>query len=154
MTSVCLLDTSVFVEILALPKFSQNPTTYQDQLQSKLRDKEALVLPFATILETGNHIAKIKGVKNLRLSIAKDFANLVESSLVTHKPFRVRQWPSRELVSAWLSVFPEEANRGVGLADLSIKAEWKMLCDRYPQNYRVYVWSKDRHLLSCYRPAI
>lgn len=56
--SICLLDTSVFVEFLNVPNMNTQHAGICDELKQKFRDGEFLFLPLATILETGNHIAQ------------------------------------------------------------------------------------------------
>ena len=56
---ICLIDTSIFDEILNIPGKSQCYSSTIDELDQKLRQKEHLFLPMATILECGNHIAQI-----------------------------------------------------------------------------------------------
>lgn len=60
MGAICLIDTSIFLEILNVPhKASQSELIFQE-LKEKIEAGESLFLPMATILETGNHIAKAK----------------------------------------------------------------------------------------------
>ena len=56
--SICLLDTSVFVEFLNVPNMNTRHAEICDELKQKIRDGEIQFLPLATILETGNHIAQ------------------------------------------------------------------------------------------------
>lgn len=56
--SICLLDTSVFVEFLNVPNMNTRHAEICDELKQKIRDGEFQFLPLATILETGNHIAQ------------------------------------------------------------------------------------------------
>ncbi len=56
--SICLLDTSVFVEFLNVPKMNAQHASICAELEQKINDGEYLFLPLATILETGNHIAQ------------------------------------------------------------------------------------------------
>ena len=56
--SICLLDTSVFVEFLNVPNMNAQHAAIHNELKQKIQDGESLFLPMATILETGNHIAQ------------------------------------------------------------------------------------------------
>ena len=58
MKAVCLIDTTVFVEILNIPGMAGDNTRILRELEAKIQDHESLFLPMATILETGNHIAQ------------------------------------------------------------------------------------------------
>lgn len=57
--TVCIIDTSVFCEMLRVPGRSQRPEEIIGELESKLSADEILLLPIATIVETGNHIGRI-----------------------------------------------------------------------------------------------
>ncbi|RML46901.1 hypothetical protein ALQ95_03492 [Pseudomonas syringae pv. ribicola] len=58
MTAVCLIDTSIFVEILNVPVKAQQHIETLHQLEQRILAGESLFLPMATILETGNHIGQ------------------------------------------------------------------------------------------------
>ena len=90
--SICLLDTSVFVEFLNVPNMNTRHAGICDELKQKIRDGEFLFLPLATILETGNHIAQ-NGNGTQRRKIAVLFVEQVQLALegkssFTHTPIR------------------------------------------------------------------
>ena len=58
MKAVCLVDTSIFIEILNVPNKATRHTEVLAELERKLDNTEFLFLPMATVLETGNHIAQ------------------------------------------------------------------------------------------------
>jgi hypothetical protein len=134
MGSICLIDTSIFLEILNVPQKASQSKLILQKLEEKIRDGESLFLPMATILETGNHIAQ-NGNGNQR-------RNCAEKS-----PFTLIYFLKQEDLQKWLSEFPDEAMRGSGLGDLSIIHDWKRLCVQNPSR-RVYIWSLDNHLKS------
>lgn len=57
---VHFIDTSVFVNIIDVPNMNDQRGTVMKELKELLknRNKEKMILPFATIIETGNHIAQ------------------------------------------------------------------------------------------------
>ncbi|MCZ8025394.1 MAG: hypothetical protein O9332_08070 [Microcystis sp. LE19-10.1B] len=106
----------------------------------------------ATILETGNHIAKAKKVDgNQRRICAEKFVNQVTQALEGKSPFTPISFLKKEDLQGWLKEFPDEAMQGRGLGDLSIIHDWQRICD---QNLgrRVYIWSLDKHLKGYNRP--
>jgi hypothetical protein len=144
MGAVCLIDTSVFVEILNVPqKASQHPQIMQ-QLQEKIKANESLFLPMATIIETGNHIAQ-NGNGNQRRQCAVKFVTQVQKALRGESPFKPIRFLQEEDLQLWLVDFPDSAMRGSGLGDLSIIHDWQKLCN-INQGGRVYIWSLDEHL--------
>ena len=84
--SICLLDTSVFVEFLNVPNMNTQHAGICDELKQKFRDGEFLFLPLATILETGNHIAQ-NGNGTPRRKIAVLFVEQVQLALEGKSPF-------------------------------------------------------------------
>jgi hypothetical protein len=149
MGAVCLIDTSVFVEILNVPqKATQHKQIFQ-ALKEKIEAKESLFLPMATILETGNHIAQ-NGDGNQRRQGAEKFVREVQKALKGESPFQPIRFLQSEDLQLWLMEFPDSAMRGSGLGDLSIIHDWQKLCQQN-QGRRVYIWSLDKHLQNCDR---
>ena len=58
MSSICLIDTSIFVEILDVPKYNQHRASVLKDYETYVKSDCTFLLPMATILETGNHIAQ------------------------------------------------------------------------------------------------
>ena len=106
-----------------------------------------LVLPLATILETGNHIAQIHDGA-LRRKHAQKLVELVEQTLLGKTPFNKLRLCERTDVEKWTKSFPEYAMGGTGLGDLSIISDWAAVKEILPSAMPVSIWSKDRHLQS------
>ncbi|GCL54629.1 hypothetical protein NIES3806_19720 [Microcystis aeruginosa NIES-3806] len=115
MGAICLIDTSIFLEILNVPhKASQSELIFQE-LKEKIEAGESLFLPMATILETGNHIAQ-NGDGNQRRICAEKFVNQVTQALEGESPFTPINFLKQEDLQGWLKEFPDEAmqRRGLG----------------------------------------
>lgn len=151
--TVCILDTSIFCEILGVAGKSDRHRETLAELERRVVRRETLILPLATILETGNHIAQQRdGGK--RRQVAKSFVRQVRHAIEDDAPLQLTSKISQEDVLAYLDRFPDEAMRQVGLGDLTIRHEFERQCDRHPGR-RVYIWSKDQHLQACDRaPAL
>ncbi|MBR4984891.1 MAG: hypothetical protein IKY83_04045 [Proteobacteria bacterium] len=144
--SICILDTSIFLEILNVPDKATQHQKIVSDLKTKLEQNESFLLPMATIIETGNHIAQ-NGDGTIRRSIAQKFVEQVKKALEGESPFKVIQFPQREDMALWLEQFPDSAMRGSGLGDLSIVQDWEKMCRKNPHHH-VYIWSLDNHLSS------
>jgi len=144
MTAVCLLDTSVFVEILNVPSKAQCHEAILQDLEARIQNGESLFLPMATILETGNHIGQ-NGDGGARRTCAERFVTQVGAALAGSSPFKPVSFVQAEQMASWLQEFPNHATRGSGLGDLSIVHDWGRLCS-LNQGRRVYIWSLDEHL--------
>ena len=144
MSAVCLIDTTVFVEVLKVPFMANHHEQILKILQQKLEANESLFLPMATIMETGNHIAQ-NGDGNLRRQCAERFVDQVRKALEGVSPFKPISFLKMEELQQWLTAFPDSAMQGCGLGDLSIIHDWQRMC-RQNSGRRVYIWSLDEHL--------
>jgi len=144
MSAVCLLDTSVLVEILNVPDKAQQHRQTLQQLKERIEGGQALFLPMATIFETGNHIGQAKN-GGLRRQCAQHFVEQVTKALQGSSPFKPISFLRADELRGWLAEFPDHAGQGSGLGDLSIIHDWKRLCAQN-KGRRVYIWSLDEHL--------
>lgn len=151
MSAICLVDTSVFVEILRVPGMDNHYADVVAELEARLTRLESLFLPMATILETGNHIGQ-HGDGRERRACAQRFVQQVGAALNGQSPFKPINFLEAKQLQAWLAEFPDHAGRGSGLGDLSIIHDWQRLCEQNPQR-RVTIWSLDQHLAGYDRPA-
>ena len=153
--SIGLVDTSVFCEIVPVPGRSQHRGAILAELEDYIRNEVTLLLPVATILETGNHIAHIPDGR-LRRSTATCFVELVQQALGNMEgpaPWTVPQpLLTPEDLQRYLNRFPDYAMQEIGLGDLSIIEEYERQCQLH-QARRVFIWSLDCHLSAYDRPA-
>jgi hypothetical protein len=147
--TVCIIDTTVFCEILRVPNMCSDPQI-TGTLKAKVIAREELMLPMTTILETGNHIGQ-NGDGGARRKAADRFVKEVTSAIEGKTPFTATAFLEREKLTTWLGKFPDWAARvdgrgkGSGLGDLTIYEEWCELCEKFPGR-RVYIWSLDAQL--------
>ncbi len=146
MSATCLIDTSVFVEILNVPTKNAHHKEVLSDLETKIQNNETLFLPMATILETGNHIAQ-NGDGRQRRRCAKKFVSQVQKALDGKSPFKPIKFLTEGQLQQWLKDFPDCAMKEYGLGDLSIIHDFHRLCQQSPR-LEVYIWSFDGHLSS------
>jgi hypothetical protein len=144
--AIVLVDTSIFCEILEVPNMCSRVEPTRAELRQRLERGELLLLPLATIIETGNHIAQ-NGDGRQRRQAAERFAAQVLKALDGISPFRPTSPMDLDAMKTWLGEFPDYTMKGVGLADLSIIKEWERQRD-LNQARRVLIWSLDEHLSS------
>jgi len=148
MSSICIIDTSVFCNILKVPMKSQQ---YDETVQLFAEYMEldyTFLLPMATIYETGNHIAQ-NGDGEIRRKRAELFVSLVRDAFVGRTEEKPR-WVSTPLDNSqefmdWLAQFPDQAMSGTGLGDLSIIKVFERQCELHNMRH-VFIWSYDNHL--------
>ena len=144
MRAICLIDTSILVNILRVPNKSGDHAAVVAELEQKIEGKESMFLPMATVFETGNHIGR-NGDGNQRRQCAERFVKQVQLALADKSPFLPIDFVEADKMQRWLDEFPNWATQGSGLGDLSIMHDWQRLCE-LNKGRRVYVWSVDEHL--------
>lgn len=152
MSHIALVDTCVFLNVLDVPGFNQSRQAIIGELAGIIQAQSTnLLLPFAAMLETGNHIAHVSDGR-LRRKYAKFFVEQVQSALAGDAPWTPTQTVDLSDWNQWLSEYPDRAAQEIGLGDLSIIKEWEAACARHP-TYRVRIWTIDGHLSAYDRPA-
>jgi hypothetical protein len=143
---VCIVDSSILCELLGVPGKSNaaGRTAILEAYETKATGAEQLLLPVAVIVEVGNHISK-GGDGGARRAAAERFTQLVRKAIEGASPFAPTPAPSQTELAAWLERFPEDATRGIGLADRSLISLWEDQRRIHPHG-RVYIWSLDAHL--------
>jgi hypothetical protein len=142
--SICLIDTSVFCNIVDVPGRNQQRREVLTRLKELAHDKAALLLPIVAILETGNHIGQLAD-GGYRRQAAQRFVTQVEAALNGSAPWRPTPFVEANELRGWLAEFPDHASRGFGLGDLSIIKEWVRQRQLNPYR-RVFIWAYDDHL--------
>jgi len=128
--SVLILDTSILCVWLKIPGFeSCGPDTQRwdfnridSEISTAVQMHFTLVLPLATIIETGNHIAHAPKVRRER---ATDLAELIRKCADQTSPWaafteQAELWSSdhlRKLAATW----PDLAATGLAIGDATIK---------------------------------
>ncbi len=154
MADICILDTSVLLNVLNIPKDNQSK---RDEIKAKFKEKILqgcqFIIPEVVILEVGNHISQC-GDGTIRRKKAEKFVTNISQSFEGKTPYQVSDFNTVGQWKQWLTEFPDYAGKnknkdktteGTSLADLSIIKEFEQLCQKYPQQ-RIYIWSLDQDL--------
>ena len=86
--NVRFIDTSVMANMLEIPGKCSDAEEVQDEFKQVIKAKEVLILPIATIIETGNHIAHIAD-GNTRRSIAGKFGEYLRKTAEGEAPWQL-----------------------------------------------------------------
>lgn len=145
--NVRFIDTSVLVNILDIPRMNQHRQQVIEEFKLIITDaNENLILPLATIIETGNHIAHIPD-GNIRRDKAKQFSEFLKKTASDEAPW---QYYGKELNKDDLNKlaidFPDHAMRETGIGDLSIIRAYEKYQEDITGINRIMIWSVDRHL--------
>lgn len=110
-----------------------------------------MILPTATIIETGNHIAQL-GNGDQRRRFAASFTRLLEGTVAGATPWVLNgaRWDVSLLTAICRGArgsppLPEMASQGIGAGDISILAEADAYAARVT-HVDVRIWTLDRHL--------
>ena len=152
MSSICLIDTSIFLELLNVPNYNQHRASVLEDFKTYSQAGCTFLLPMATILETGNHIAQ-NGDGTIRRKTAIRFVKEVKEAFQDIAPWRQTTFPNTAEILEWIDQFPDLAGKnkapdkqeGTSFGDLSIIEEFNKSCKRFPMS-EVFIWSLDRDL--------
>jgi hypothetical protein len=142
--TICLVDTSIFCNIVEVPGRCQQRDDVLDGLREKIEQGWNLLLPLAAIVETGNHVAQVSD-GNQRRRAAQRFVEQVRQAIRGQAPWVVTPMPDANDWLAWLDEFPDSAMRGVSIGDLTIIKEYERQCELHRAR-RVLIWSLDGDL--------
>jgi len=154
MRKVIVVDTSILCVYLEVPGKSTcgsdddrwDYNRVNEKIKSEKAEGATLVLPLATIIETGNHIAQLKPS---RRDIAEKLAEIMHMSADEREPWaafsdQAELWTPdrlRSLAEEW----PDLAIAGLSLGDTTIKD----VANNYAQgSYQVEILTGDRQLRS------
>ncbi|MCD8021777.1 MAG: hypothetical protein LUF30_01905, partial [Lachnospiraceae bacterium] len=146
--NVHFIDTSVFAVLLQIPGFNEER---REELFKELKritaDREVLILPFATIIESGNHIAHI-AEGHQRRETARRFVDCIEKTVDGEAPWTYygEQMTPEEL-RIMCKDFVSYAQRKEGFGDLSIVRAYERYKEDTPAVSRIRIWSLDKHLM-------
>jgi len=104
--SIALIDTSVFCNIISVPKYDQNRAEIMEQLTELIEAGTILLLPMAAVLETGNHIAHC-GSGQIRRKTAQRFCEQVGKAIDGTAPWTPTPFWDIDALRNWLGEFPE-----------------------------------------------
>lgn len=138
------IDTTIFLNILNIPSFNQDRTNVFADFDQRINAGDTFLLPFTSIIETGNHIAQLFSA-NQRQDFARRFAILFKESISGNTPWTPLSFPDQSDLVQWLNDFPNNAQQGRGLGDHMIIRHWEEQCNRF-KAYKVKIWSLDTDL--------
>lgn len=156
MRKVLVIDTDILCVWLGIPRKDDcgpiNDRWDQARVNEKIQleevDKTTFVLPLATLIETGNHIAQ---ASHSRLEVAGKLAEIIRKSADDVDPWAAFDNQSvlwtpehlRKLADEW----PALANTGLAIGDATIKR----LAEYYSEQFEVEILTGDQGL-KAYEP--
>ena len=159
MSSICLIETSIFLNFLNVTNCNQDRELVLKDYKIYVESGCTFLLPMATIIETGNHIAQ-NGNGTIRRKTAIHFVAEVKAAFKGEAPWSLTQFLEAKEMLLWIDNFPDLAGRnkaadkyeGTSFGDLSIIEEFNKSCKRFPMR-EVFIWSLDSDLNSYHQNA-
>ncbi len=154
MSVICIIDTCVFLNLLNVLNRNEDKEKVIEDYKIFVEQGATFILPMATIIETGNHIAQ-NGDGGTRRKTAQRFCKVVRAAFQGEAPYKPSEFPSTQEVLTWLDNFPnlagqnkssKKTNEGTSFGDLSIIEEYKKCVARFPMS-EVFIWSLDSDLM-------
>ncbi|HEY3365763.1 MAG TPA: hypothetical protein VGK74_11970 [Symbiobacteriaceae bacterium] len=142
------IDTSIMDNLLNLPGKNERHQDARDELTRLVKRKDTLILPVATVIETGNHIAQLRVAQftgDQRYQLAQKFAEFLRATAKGQAPWEFGPPFDAAMLEQIADLLPKMAAKQIGGGDTSIRAAF----DRYvatTPNVSVRVWSYDSDL--------
>lgn len=146
MNTVLFVDTSVMVNLLNIPgKNEHHDEAMEAYHRLSGQEGTVLVIPVATLVETGNHIAHIPD-GNLRFSIGKTFTELIRCAIAMDGCWATACEIPPKVLKAGMEEFLRRVPGGTGLGDATIIAQFEEYWTQQQPIGTMRIWSFDRHL--------
>lgn len=144
--NVRFIDTSVMMNLLEVPGRCSDAQFVKAEFKRAIDDEEVLIIPIATIIETGNHIAHINNGNNRRI-IASKFGEYLRKTAEGEAPWQLYGVGLDKDGLLYLADHIEEnALQQVGMGDMSIIHAYEQYKSNIPGIGRIMIWSTDKHL--------
>ncbi len=158
MADICLLDTSILLNILDVPNRNNDRDKVIADFITYSEAGCSFIIPFVVAVEVGNHISQ-NGDGTTRRQTAKRFVDMMQKTFNSELPFEISDFELRVEWQTWIAEFIEKAgqnktpakpNEGMSLTDLSIIKEYESLQSKNKANrnkhVNVFIWSLDSDL--------
>ena len=144
--NVKFIDTSVMLNLLEVPHMCEDVQKVKEQWKRTLEAGDILIMPAATIIETGNHIAHIAN-GNKRREIAGRFGEFLRKTANGEAPWQLYGVKNTNEELLYLADNIEEfATREIGIGDMSIVYAYHHYIEETPAVGSIMIWSMDSHL--------
>ena len=146
--NVRFIDTSIIMNLLEIPQRCQNAEAVKEEFRQAVKNQETLILPMATIIESGNHISHIAD-GNIRREKALQFQNFLIKTAKEEAPWKLYGVHfQKEDLLALADKFPFYAQKmEMGIGDMSIIQFYERYKREVPAIGRIMIWSTDKHLM-------
>ena len=145
--NVRFMDTSIVMNLLEVPHMCADAESVKSEFAKAVAEKETLILPMSTIIESGNHIAHITN-GTIRREKALKFQEFLKKTAREEAPWTFYGVEfTKEDLEFLADEFPNRAlHMGMGIGDMSIIRFYEKYKETTPGIGRIMIWSTDAHL--------
>lgn len=144
--NVRFIDTSIMLNLLEVPGRCAEKEQVKREWAEVLQAKETLIMPIATIIETGNHIAHIADGR-ARHTVTAKFQEYLEKTAESKAPWTLYGNGLEKEEIKYIAEHMEEFTRmKVGIGDMTIIYAYKKYLEEKPAIGTIMIWSTDEHL--------
>ena len=93
--NIRFIDTSIVMNLLRIPHMCQEYESVKKEFNEAIEQNETLILPLATIIESGNHISHIAD-GNIRREKAVKFQEFLKFPTISQSLFSTRILPNKK----------------------------------------------------------
>ncbi len=148
--NVRFIDTSIMLNLLEVPGRCDRKEKVKQEWAEVLKNNETLIMPAATIIETGNHIAQISD-GNVRRTITMKFKEFLEKTAEGEAPWTLYgNGLDKEEIKYVAEHLNEFTQSRIGIGDMTIIYAYEKYRNEKPAIGTIMIWSVDEHL-SAYR---
>ena len=144
--NIRFIDTSIMCNLLEIPGKCSDKEEVKQEWREVLKKNETLIMPLATIIETGNHIAHIQD-GNARYTIAMKFKEFLEKTAESKAPWTLY---GNALDVQEIKYIADNIEKftvvGTGIGDMTIIYAYEKYLKEEPAIGTIMIWSKDEHL--------
>lgn len=148
--NVRFIDTSIMCNLLEIPDMCADKEQVKREFREIIDRKETLIMPLATIIETGNHIAHIPdGKGDARYIVTKKFKEFLAKTAESEAPWTLY---GNALDSKEIKYMSENLEQflpaKIGIGDMTIIYAYQKYLEEEPAIGTIMIWSTDEHLAS------
>ena len=160
MADVCLMDTTILLNILDVPNRNNEKDKVRADFKTYIESGCRFIIPFVVAVEVGNHISQ-NGDGTIRRQTAGRFVDMMQNTFNGDLPFEISDFDLKLEWQNWIAEFvdkagknktPNKPNEGMSLTDLSIIKEYEDIQAKNKANRRkhvdVFIWSLDSDLIA------
>ena len=149
--NVRFIDTSIMLNLLEVPGKCSDKEKVKREWAEVLRAEDTLIMPIATIIETGNHIAHISD-GHARRTITLKFKEYLEKTANSQAPWQLYGNGLEKEEIKYLKYLAENMEKftawNIGIGDMTIIYAYEEYIQKVPSLGTVMIWSMDDHLSS------